>query len=592
MQQAQLPFVDLRHVDHGLPIGQHGYADQPNLVKTNDGAWLCVMTVGAGEEGQAGQHIISTRSFDQGKTWSAPVQIEPPTGPEASWAVACNTPSGRVFVFYVYNTDNLRTIPGDKDTYPKGFTTRVDSLGYYVYRWSDDHGQSWSTQRATIPVRETSIDRTNSTAGKTRLFWNVSSPQLIQNHQSLIVPLHKVAGFGRGFFTRSEGWFVRSDDLLQLDDPSQATWQTLPEGDVGLKSPDGPIAEEQCLAVLSDGSLYCTYRTIDGYACHAYSRDQGHTWTPSAFMVDRQGGRKIKHPRAANFVWQVEPGLYLYWYHNHGVRCHDEGWPPYANRNPVWIRFGREVSGNDGCMLQWSEPEVLLYDDQYEEHRFSYPYLLVENGQWFVSETQKSVGRIHAIPECLQQAGRAWAGLVQPLEANKLIKEAVLSLDHGNRFDEIHMPSLPSFWIDQQDQRAGITLLLQVQNNQPCMLLDNRDTQGKGIALSITSEQTALLYISDGSHQSQWESDSLSADKPINLGVVIDGGPKMISFVVNGQVHDGGTHRQFGWGRFDKATTDLNSKHALVVDLTVKRLQVFARVLLSSELAVLESEQT
>ena len=33
------------------------------------------------------------------------------------------------------------------------------------------------------------------------------------------------------------------------------------------------VAEEQSLVKLSDGSLYCVYRTIDGWPAGAYSRD-------------------------------------------------------------------------------------------------------------------------------------------------------------------------------------------------------------------------------------------------------------------------------------------------------------------------------
>jgi len=69
-----------------------------------------------------------------------------------------------------------------------------------------------------------------------------------------------------------------------------------------LKSPARPIAEDHNLVALSDGSLYSTYRTIQGNPCHAYSRDGGHTWTPPSYATYSPGGRRIKHPRAACFV--------------------------------------------------------------------------------------------------------------------------------------------------------------------------------------------------------------------------------------------------------------------------------------------------
>jgi hypothetical protein len=42
---------DPRHLANGRIIPSEGYADQPYIVQTDDGAWLCVMTTGTGVEG-------------------------------------------------------------------------------------------------------------------------------------------------------------------------------------------------------------------------------------------------------------------------------------------------------------------------------------------------------------------------------------------------------------------------------------------------------------------------------------------------------------------------------------------------------------
>ena len=81
----------------------------------------------------------------------------------------------------------------------------------------------------------------------------------------------------------------------------------------------GPIAEEQSFTVLSDGTLYCVYRTIDAYSACTYSYDGGHTWTEPEYTTYADGGR-MKHPRAANFAWRCQNGKFLYWFHNHGGR--------------------------------------------------------------------------------------------------------------------------------------------------------------------------------------------------------------------------------------------------------------------------------
>ncbi len=146
---------DWRNIRNGLIIPDESYSDQPYIVKTDDGAWLCILTTGSGREGQSGQYVAVTRSTDQGKTWSSLIPLEPPDGPEASYAVMLKIPSGRIYAFYNHNTDNIREIKLDDPNFsPTGTIKRVDSQGYFVFRYSDDHGISWSPERYSIPVRE------------------------------------------------------------------------------------------------------------------------------------------------------------------------------------------------------------------------------------------------------------------------------------------------------------------------------------------------------------------------------------------------------------------------------------------------------
>ena len=79
----------------GREIPSEGYCDQPYIVKLGEGTWLCVMTTGTGHEGATGQHIVSCRSADRGRTWSALTDIEPADGPEASWAMPYRAGYGR-----------------------------------------------------------------------------------------------------------------------------------------------------------------------------------------------------------------------------------------------------------------------------------------------------------------------------------------------------------------------------------------------------------------------------------------------------------------------------------------------------------------
>ena len=384
----QPPPID---ISTGWEIPSEGYCDQPYVVKTADGAWLCTMTTGRSSEGSRGQHIVATRSADKGRSWSPLIDIEPADGPEASWVMPFITPSGRIYAFYTYNKDNLRQVLADNPYAAR----RVDTLGEYAFKYSDDGGRTWSDRRGYIPVRETAIDRANPYQGKVRFFWGVGKP--IEHNGSMMLGFSKVGRFGDNFIAQSESWFLRSDNILTEPDPDRLHWQTLPEGDEGLKSPEGPIAEEVNLTTLSDGSLFCTYRTVAGHPCHAYSRDNGKTWTKPEFMSYYPGGPLVDHPRAANFVRKLTQGpfagRYIYWFHNHPGKS-------YEGRNPAWLLGGVEKDSPAGKVIHWGKPVAVLASKD-PKVRISYPDFIEDDGRLYITETQKSIARVHEIPNDL-----------------------------------------------------------------------------------------------------------------------------------------------------------------------------------------------
>ena len=87
---------------------------------------------------------MTMKTFDGGVTWQNRVPLESPQAPESSWGVPITMPSGRIFVFYVFNADDTRELPADNPPYPGSVTQRMDSHGHYVFRWSDDQGKTWS----------------------------------------------------------------------------------------------------------------------------------------------------------------------------------------------------------------------------------------------------------------------------------------------------------------------------------------------------------------------------------------------------------------------------------------------------------------
>ena len=572
---------DPRLIEHGHPIPSEGYADQPYVVVNADGSWTVLLTTCTGHEGDTGQHIVASRSTDAGRTWSPLVDIEPARGPEASWVVPLLTPGGRLYAFYTYNHENRREIKADDPPFKGGVCRRVDSFGAYACKYSDDGGRTWSAQRWELPVRAFAIDRENAYGGTVRFFWGVGKPFIHAGKVYLFAS--KVGGFGKGFFTRSEGMLLVSDNLLTEADPAKHRWETRPDGEIGLRGPGGPIAEEHNGVALSDGSLFCTYRTVDGFSCHAYSRDAGHTWTAPAYMTEGPGGRRIKNPRAANFVRRCANGKFIYWSHHHGGevlgRAPQDGWQPYDSRNPAWLRGGVERDG----VIHWSQPEIVLYDDA-PGTRMSYPDFFEAGGRYYFTETQKTIARVHEF-DAMQLAG-LWADAAARADADAgarasrplapppaVARAGLLGEWRGATLAaaaRVQMPSLPAL-----HDRGGCTLELRVRFTDLTpwqVLFDARDAEGKGLLLQLTDRGTLKLSVAGrvfgspggrwacGLTESAWACDAgvLAADRWHQIAFIVDGGPKLISVVVDGVLGDGGTERQFGWGRCHPGLKDAN----------------------------------
>ena len=576
------PASDGRNIRTGLVIPDKTYSDQPYVVKTDDGAWLCVMTTGSGMEGSTGQHIISQRSFDQGRTWVNQTDVEPPDGPEASYAVLLKVPSGRVYVFYNHNTDNVRSVIADDPPYADGLCERVDSLGYCVFKYSDDHGRSWSAERYAIPQRDFENDRQNAYGGELKFFWNVGKPFIDEGVG--FVPIHKVGGFGYNFFTSNEGALLRSDNILTERDPTAIRWETLPEGDVGLRTPagGGPIAAEQSFSVLSDGSFYCVYRSVDGHPVYSYSRDKGRTWDAPAYQR-YANGRLMKHPRAANFTWKTSNGKYLYWFHNHGGQSFDD-------RNPVWMVGGEEIDSPAGRIIRWSQPEILLYDED-PYIRMSYPDLVEEEGAFYVTETQKDIARLHRID------GALLAGLWGQFENAELATEGLLVEQRIEDGATVAAPELPAFVANDYDRADHGTMPLggsftievefEVKDAEPGqVLVDARRKNGQGWMLRTAKDRSIEWVMNDGRSQMSWASDPglIDVDRTHHVSVIVDGGPRLILFVVDGVLNDGSEHRQFGWGRFSPDFRSANGADEVALnDPAVSLLRIYGRYLTVSE---------
>ena len=80
---------------------------------------------------------------------------------------------------------------------------------------------------------------------------------------------------------------------------------------------------------------------------------------------------------------------------------------------------------------------------------------------------------------------------------------------------------------------------------------------------------------------------SYTAGRPHHIVVNVDGGPKIITFIVDGKLCDGGAARQFGWGRFNPNLRDLNGNKLLRIGPSLQgrihHLRIYNRWLRSSQ---------
>jgi len=538
-----------RNIRYGTEIPSEDYADQPYIVIAEDGSWVCTLTTGRGEEWQGNQHVVAAISGDLGRTWSDPVDIEPATGPEASWVVPLATRFGRIYGFYTYNGDNVRV-------------GRSDTHGWYAYKYSDDGGRTWSRETYRLPMRLTACDLDNGLPEGVIHFWGICKPIVVGDE--VYFAFTKLS---RHFLEDGEGWLFRSDNVLTEKDPSRIRWGMLPDGEHGIRNAAfGSVQEEHNVVALSDGSLYCVYRTTLGFPAVSYSRDDGRTWCMPEPMTYGPHGRVVRNPRACPRVWRCGNGRFLFWYHNHGGK-------DFRSRNPVWISGGIEKSGT----IHWSEPEILLYDDNVDT-RMSYPDLIEQNGRYWFTETQKTVARVHEIPAAFLDT--VW----NQGEDKRLTTDGVLlALDAQRVSQSVRLPPLPDL-----AKRGGfsIDLWFELSDLSPGqILLSSRDDSGKGIALLTGAQRNLQLVINDGKRSAVWSSDPglLKKNTLHHVVFTVDGGPRIISVVVDGKLCDGGSDRQYGWGRFPADMSDVTGSGTLNLSPTLKSVRIYSRYLMTSE---------
>jgi hypothetical protein len=223
----------------------------------------------------------------------------------------------------------------------------------------------------------------------------------------------------------------------------------------------------------------------------------------------------------------------------------------------------------------------------------SYPDLVEEDGVLYLTETQKDVARVHEVPPVLLD------GLWNQFTAAEVAREGLLlELPAAGQSmpSETALPNLPAFLARDgkradygtKDLRAGFTIetwLEFADCSAGQTILDTRSANGQGLALQTTSRGTVEVVLNDGRTESRWDCDPglLSPGRRHHLVAIVDGGPKLILFVVDGVLCDGGEFRQFGWGRFSPNLRHANGTGKAKIGGMVRALRLYGRALRVSE---------
>jgi hypothetical protein len=219
--------------------------------------------------------------------------------------------------------------------------------------------------------------------------------------------------------------------------------------------------------------------------------------------------------------------------------------------------------------------------------------LIEDGGKYFLTETQKDVARVHEIDPALLE------GLWSQFDA-KAVATAGLLLDLAAPLPEsVRAPALPAFLrrstrmdYGREDLRAGFSVDLWVRFASLApgqILIDNRNSDGRGFALRTAENGAVEIVLNDATTENRWSSDpgTIMAGQPQHIVAIVDGGPKIVTFVIDGKLCDGGEARPFGWGRFSPHLASANGAPDLRIgarlDGRILRLRMYNRYLRTSE---------
>lgn len=598
---------------------RNGYYDSQNIVvvRGEDGPeYSVVLHHSENREGGPGLRLYSTRSTDRGRTWTALAPVEDDSRQSHDgYQLLHRTVDGRerIYLFYGWNVGSqYPSGAGIGLTEMKRTDMQLDE-GYWL-RVSDDGGRSWGDRRWPIPVRRTAIDRRNPWRGATMGMFLCDKPSVIDG--AVVIAFQKTVD-GAGETPGSEVFFLRSRNLLFVDDPLEAEWETLPNGDTGLQAPGGDLrlGEEPHVLWLGQphrGRVLSLWRTETGRLATSTSDDCGESWAPASWLTydGEPDGVPLRNPRGSITPFRLRDPApdgctqFAMLFYNNG-RTERMG---YVGRRTYWLTVGTVTP--DG-RIEWAQPEVALWWDGtgFEDRPGwnpdwaivdgpGYPdFAELDDGTLVVVESNKLAVRCHEIDPRVLSALR-----LQRTTVGAPSDPPVVSVTRAGRFRAPVLPDLRA--------RGGFSVVVRLASDgapEPGTVLAGARstvtaalgeeptdrTITKGWVLRALADGEVEFVVSDGfgtgctisttglAHGGGWDGRSRS------LAVVVDGGPRVAYVVVDDRLDDGGALREQGWVTVPAGLGEVGGAELDVPDGPVRSLEIWDRPLLVSEAVAL-----
>jgi len=591
----QAPPTDWRYLPNGRLMLEDSYLDQPQCTiwapaPPSTKRWVCTIARNSHPEGNFGEHSEVLYSEDEGLSWTTGIRLEAEGAPTNSYGNIGQSDFGRLYVIYNMNLNNVTRFPSGKPF------SRDDELGFHVWRFSDDGGSSWSSDRLTIPVPNTAVDRNNTFNGATQIFWSVDQIKRTRAGGSLHA-FTKIGSYMQS--PPEESFFIYSPNINSERNASLVAWSVFPEGDAGVRPPCPTLGcmnweEAHVVQLATQPGLYQVTRTSTGFLGAASTRDdsgaggwgQGHYATFSALGLPAAAGRRVKNPEGPITLKRFANGKYLLLFYFNSVAGYT---PPRTSnstlrnpRNPYWLAAGWEEADGE---VRFSQPEVALHfaplggppaSPSNSATGPGYPDFIEDGGRVFITETNKTQARVHPIDPLFLDT--LFSADALNATAGEGIAVAFPPGSQGRAFPTPALPAFPQPPATAAGAGTGAVIGLWVATHSAAAPGQALVEVGGPLSLTVAAGGALLLELKDaatGTNASLLMDGECAArlsgtgttpdSEPHYAAVVIDASARVLTWSVDGVVCDGSSAggsaggALWGWEWAPTGMGDLNA---------------------------------